>query len=99
MTAGGGVRALGDFKTLMRAGADMIAVNTAAIKNPAFLTQAAHVFGSQCVFLSIETKAQGPGRWEAYTDNGRERTGVDVIEWAKKGESLGAGEILLTSVD
>ena len=99
LTVGGGVRSVDDFKTLLRAGADKIAINTAAIKDPSILTSAARAFGSQCVVLSIEAKKQNDGRWEAYTDNGRERTGVDAVEWAKKGESLGAGEILLTSVD
>ena len=99
LTVGGGVRSVDDFKTLLRAGADKIAINTAAIKDPSILTAAARAFGSQCVVLSIEAKKQNDGRWEAYTDNGRERTGVDAVAWAKKGESLGAGEILLTSVD
>ena len=99
LTVGGGVRSIDDVKTLLRAGADKIAVNTAAIKDPAFLTSAARAFGSQCVVLSIEAQKQPDGRWEAYTDNGRERSGVDAVAWAKKGEALGAGEILLTSVD
>ena len=99
MTVGGGVRSVDDFKNLLRCGADKIAVNTAAIKDPTILTDAARAFGSQCVVLSIEAKKQNDGHWEAYTDNGRERTGVDAVAWAKKGESLGAGEILLTSVD
>jgi cyclase len=99
MTVGGGVRSVDDFKNLLRCGADKIAVNTAAIKDPSILTDAARAFGSQCVVLSIEAKQQNDGHWEAYTDNGRERTGVDAVAWAKKGESLGAGEILLTSVD
>lgn len=99
LTVGGGVRSVEDFKSLLRSGADKIAVNTAAVKDPSILTDAARAFGSQCVVLSIEAKKQNDGRWEAYTDNGRERTGLDAVEWAKKGESLGAGEILLTSVD
>lgn len=99
LTVGGGVRSVEDFKALLRCGADKIAVNTAAVKDPSILTAAARAFGSQCVVLSIEAKKQNDGRWEAYTDNGRERTGLDAVEWAKKGESLGAGEILLTSVD
>jgi len=99
LTVGGGVRSVSDVKTLLRAGADKIAVNTAAIKDPSFLTAVARAFGSQCVVLSIEAKKQNDGRWEAYTDNGRERSGVDAVAWARKGESLGAGEILLTSVD
>lgn len=99
LTVGGGVRSVEDFKTLLRAGADKVAVNTAAIRDPRILTDAARAFGAQCVVLSIEAIRQPDGRWEAFTDNGRERTGVDAVAWAKKGESLGAGEILLTSVD
>ena len=99
LTVGGGVRSVDDFKTLLRAGADKVAVNTAAIRDPKILTEAALAFGAQCVVLSLEAMRQPDGRWEAFTDNGRERTGVDAIEWAKRAEKLGAGEILLTSVD
>jgi len=99
MTIGGGVRSVEDAKELLRSGADKIAVNTAAVKRPEFITEMSERFGSQCMVLSIEAKQQNDGHWEAYTDNGRERTGLDVIEWARKGEELGAGEILLTSVD
>lgn len=99
MTVGGGVRSVDDAKQLLRAGADKIAINTAAIARPELITEISRRFGSQCMVLSIEAKRVGENKWEAYTDNGRERTGVDVVEWAKKGCELGAGEILLTSVD
>jgi imidazole glycerol-phosphate synthase subunit HisF len=99
LTVGGGVRKLDDVHKLLRAGADKVAVNTAAIANPEFIREAARSFGSQCIVVSIEAKSQGPGRWEALTDNGRERTGVDAYEWARKAADLGAGEILVTSVD
>jgi imidazole glycerol-phosphate synthase subunit HisF len=99
MTVGGGVRSIDDAITLLRAGADKVAINTAAVRRPELITELAERLGAQCVVLSIEAKRIGPGRWEAYTDNGRERTGLDVVEWAKRAASLGAGEILLTSVD
>lgn len=99
MTVGGGVRSVDDVKMLLRAGADKVAINTAAMKRPALITEVAKRFGSQCMVLSIEAKQISPGRWEAYTDNGREHTGMDVVEWAMRGAELGAGEILLTSVD
>jgi imidazole glycerol-phosphate synthase subunit HisF len=99
MTVGGGVRSVEDVTDLLRCGADKVAVNTAALARPQLLSDIAQRFGSQCLVLSIEAKQTGPGRWEAYTNNGRERTGVDVIEWVKQGVALGAGEILLTSVD
>ena len=99
MTVGGGVRSVNDVQELLRAGADKVAINTAAVQRPALITEVAKRFGSQCMVLSIEAKRQAPGHWEAYTDNGREHTGLDVVEWAKKGALLGAGEILLTSVD
>jgi cyclase len=99
LTVGGGVRSVEDVNTLLRVGADKVAINTAAIGRPALITEVARRYGSQCMVLSIEAKRLGAGRWEAYTDNGREKTGLDVVEWARKAESLGAGEILLTSVD
>jgi cyclase len=99
LTVGGGVRTTDDIASLLRAGADKVAVNTAAVARPGFITEAARMFGSQCVVLSIEAKRQGPKLWEAYTDNGRERTGRDVLAWASEGVRLGAGEILVTSVD
>ena len=99
LTVGGGVRSTDDVNMLLRVGADKVAINTAAVGRPALITEVARRFGAQCMVLSIEAKRLGPDRWEAYTDNGRERTGLDVVEWAKKAEKLGAGEILLTSVD
>lgn len=99
MTVGGGIRSVDDVKQLLRAGADKVAVNTAAVANPALVSDIARQFGSQCMVLSIEAKQVGPQHWEVYTDNGRERTGLDVIEWAKRCVAMGAGEVLLTSVD
>lgn len=99
MTVGGGVRSLEDIQKLLNAGADKVAINTAATRNPNLITEAAKRFGSQCVVGSIEAKRCGPNKWEAYIDNGRERTGLDTVEWAKKLVSLGAGELLITSVD
>jgi imidazole glycerol-phosphate synthase subunit HisF len=99
MTVGGGIRSVDDATQILRAGADKVAVNTAAVANPQLITDIARRFGSQCMVLSIEAKQVGPDRWEVYTDNGRERTGLDVVEWCKRGVTLGAGEILLTSVD
>lgn len=99
ITVGGGIRTLEDIQTALSAGADKVAINTAAIKNPRFITQAAQVFGSQCIICSIEAKKISDGKWEAYTDNGREPTGIDVINWAKEAANLGAGEIMVTSID
>lgn len=99
ITVGGGIRSIEDAQKILRCGADKVAINTAAIKKPELITEISSKFGSQCMVLSIEAKKIGEGKWEAYYDNGREKTGVDVIEWAKKGYELGAGEILLTSVD
>ena len=99
MTVGGGIRSVDDATEILRAGADKVAVNTAAVANPQLITDIARRFGSQCMVLSIEAKQVGSDRWEVYTDNGRERTGLDVIEWVKRGVAMGAGEVLLTSVD
>ena len=99
MTVGGGIRSVEDATRLLRYGADKVAINTAAVANPKLIYDIARRFGSQCMVLSIEAKQIGTGHWEAYTDNGREHTGLDVIEWVKRGVALGAGEILLTSVD
>lgn len=99
MTVGGGIRSADDVRTLLRAGADKVAINTAATKRPELITEIAERFGSQCMVLSIEAKRVGAGKWEVYTDNGRERTGLDVCQWARDGVERGAGEILLTSVD
>lgn len=99
LTVGGGVRSADDARTLLRSGADKVAVNTAAVRNPRLITEISQRFGSQCMVLGIEAKRNKTGGWEAFTDNGREHTGLDVVEWAKRGADLGAGEILLTSVD
>lgn len=99
ITVGGGVRSVDDVKQLLRCGADKVAVNTAATKSPQLITDISRRFGSQCMVLSIEAKRQSNGSWEVMTDNGREHTGLDVIAWAKQGQEMGAGEILLTSID
>lgn len=99
LTVGGGIRSLDDAKAALRAGADKVAVNTAAIADPALITNIARRFGSQCMVVSIEAKRRPAGGWEAFTDNGREHTGRDAVEWAKEAVSRGCGEILLTSVD
>ncbi|HEB80133.1 MAG TPA: imidazole glycerol phosphate synthase subunit HisF [Rhodospirillales bacterium] len=99
ITVGGGIRSVEDAQTILRSGADKVAVNTEATKRPELITELARRFGAQCVVLSIEAKQRGGGGWEAYTDNGREVTGLDVVEWAARGAELGAGEILLTSID
>lgn len=98
LTVGGGIRSLHDIGEALRSGADKVAINTYAIKNPEFIREAARVYGSQCIVLSVEAK-KNDGRWEAYTDGGREHTGVDALEWISRGIELGAGEILLTSID
>ncbi len=99
LTVGGGLRSIDDVRDMLRNGADKVAINTAAIRRPALITEVAQRFGSQCMVLGIEAKRTADGRWEAFTDNGRESTGVDVVEWCRRGYELGAGEILLTSVD
>lgn len=99
ITVGGGIRNVEDVHQMLRCGADKIAINTAAIKNPELIRQVADKYGSQCMVLSIQAKEILKGKWEAYYDNGREHTGMDVVEWARRGYELGAGEILLTSVD
>ncbi len=99
MTVGGGIRSLEDVTELLRAGADKVAINTAAVANPDLIAQVANRFGSQCMVLSIEAKAQGPGKWEVFTETGRERSGLDVVDWVQRGIDLGAGEVLVTSID
>lgn len=99
ITVGGGIRSVDDARLILRSGADKIAINTAAVARPELIREVARRFGSQAMVLSIEAKHVGAGRWEAYTDNGRERTGLDVLEWVQRGVELGAGEILLTAVD
>ena len=99
MTVGGGIRSTDDAIAILRLGADKVAVNTAAVARPKLITEISNALGSQAMVLSVEAKKIDKDRWEVYTDNGRESTGIDVIEWLIKGESLGAGEVLLTSVD
>ena len=99
ITVGGGVRTKEDVVKLLQSGADKVAINTAAVQRPELISELARRFGSQCVVLSIEAKRTAAGTWEAFTNNGREHTGFDVIDWAKRGVELGAGEILVTSVD
>lgn len=99
VTVGGGIRGTEDVKELLRSGADKVAVNTAAVQRPELLTEIAMRFGSQCLVVSIQAKRTTQGSWEAYTDGGREHSGRDVVEWAVEAQELGAGEILLTSID
>ena len=98
-TVGGGIRSVEDFNVLLRAGADKVSVNSAALKNPSLLTEAAKKFGSQCVVCAIDAKRKKDGGWTVYLNGGRIDTGCDALEWAKEAERLGAGEILLTSMD
>jgi imidazole glycerol-phosphate synthase subunit HisF len=97
-TVGGGIREVSDMRAILKAGADKVAVCSAAIKNPLLLTEGAKIFGSQCIVLSIDAKRY-KDTWHAYLNGGRIDSGVDALEWAKKGEELGAGEILLNSMD
>lgn len=99
ITVGGGIRSLKDINLALRNGADKVAINTAAIKNPVILKEASRMFGSQCIVLSIEAKRRNNKYWEVLTNNGREKTNIDVIDWIVEAEKLGVGEILLTSVD
>ncbi|MCH8902739.1 MAG: imidazole glycerol phosphate synthase subunit HisF [Bacteroidetes bacterium] len=99
LTVGGGIRTLEDITSVLRAGADKVAINTAALKNPDLIRKSAERFGSSTIVISIELIKEKDNRYFAYTDNGREHTGVEVISWAKQVEELGAGEIILTSVD
>ena len=101
VTVGGGLRSVEDVRHILSMGADKAAINTAAIKRPELIGEVAEAFGSQCMVLSVQAKRSRtrPGSWEAYFDNGREHSGYDVVEWVKRAETLGAGEVLLTSVD
>jgi imidazoleglycerol phosphate synthase, cyclase subunit len=101
LTVGGGVRTLEDIRALLNAGADKVSINSTAVKNPDFVRQAAERFGSQCIVVAIDAKqvSDNPPAWEIFTHGGRNRTGIDAVAWAEKMESLGAGEILLTSMD
>ena len=99
LTVGGGIRTLDDFQRLLRAGADKISVNSAAVKDPELISQAAERFGSQCVVLAIDARRRPEGWYEVVVAGGRTPTGIDAVEWAREGQRLGAGEILLTSMD
>lgn len=99
LTVGGGVRTIEDIRKLLLAGADKVSINTAAVNNPEFVREAAEKFGSQCIVVAIDAKATGENRWEVFTHGGRNPTGLDAIEWARRMEAYGAGEILLTSMD
>ncbi|GAW91554.1 imidazole glycerol phosphate synthase subunit HisF [Calderihabitans maritimus] len=98
-TVGGGLRSLEDIRSMLSAGADKISLNTAAVKNPALVEEAAWKFGSQCIVVAVDARSCGDGRWEVYIHGGRTPTGIDVLEWVRRVEKLGAGEILLTSMD
>jgi cyclase len=99
MTVGGGIRTVQDVSDLLRAGADKVAINTAAVRRPELIAEVSRQFGSQCMVLSLEAKRLGNGCWEVYTDCGRESSGVDAVEWVRRGVDLGAGEVLVTSID
>lgn len=99
LTVGGGVRTVEDVRRLLNAGADKVSINTAAVNNPQVVADASGKVGSQCIVVAIDAKQTSPGKWQVFTHGGRNNTGLDAIEWAKRVESLGAGEILLTSMD
>ena len=103
LTVGGGIRELSDIRRMLNAGADKISINTAAVFNPEFVAEAADKFGSQCIVVAVDAKrvsaADAPGRWEIFTHGGRKPTGIDVLEWVRRMDDYGAGEILLTSMD
>jgi cyclase len=99
LTVGGGVRQVEDVRNLLNAGADKVSINTSAVVNPQLIADAASRYGSQCIVVAIDAKQVAPGRWEVFTHGGRKATGLDVVEWATKMQTLGAGEILLTSMD
>lgn len=99
LMVGGGISELQDIKNLLRAGADKVSINTSAVLNPDFIREAAATFGSQCITVAIDVKKDGKGSWQVYTHGGKKETGLDAVEWAKKVTQLGAGEILLTSMD
>ncbi|MBO6826927.1 MAG: imidazole glycerol phosphate synthase subunit HisF [Sneathiella sp.] len=99
LTVGGGVRTVEDVRKLLLAGADKVSINTAAVHNPEFVREAANKFGSQCIVVAVDAKQVAPGKFEIFTHGGRNPTGIDAVEWAKKMEEYGAGEILLTSMD
>jgi len=99
LTVGGGVREVNDVRNLLNAGADKVSINTSAVLNPQLVADASSRYGSQCIVVAIDAKQVAPERWEVFTHGGRKATGLDVVEWSKNMQSLGAGEILLTSMD
>jgi cyclase len=99
LTVGGGVRTTDDIRKLLLAGADKVSINTAAIHRPEFVSEASQRFGAQCIVVAIDAKQTAPGKWEIFTHGGRKETGLDAVDWAKRMEANGAGEILLTSMD
>jgi len=99
LTVGGGVRAVEDVRRLLNAGADKISMNSAAVQSPALVAQASARYGAQCIVVAIDAKQVAPGRWEVFTHGGRRATGLDAVAWAREVQRLGAGEILLTSMD
>lgn len=99
ITVGGGIRSIEDVRQILKCGAEKVAINTAVTKNPSLIRQIIKRFGSQSIVVSIEAKKIANNKWEVYTENGREKTGIDVLDWARKVDDLGAGEILLTSID
>lgn len=98
-TIGGGLRNIEDIRRMLRAGADKVSLNTSAVQNPGLIEESALAFGSQCIVVAIDARSTGDGKWEVYIHGGRTPTGIDVLDWARKVEELGAGEILLTSMD
>ncbi|MFD1038286.1 imidazole glycerol phosphate synthase subunit HisF [Virgibacillus byunsanensis] len=98
-TVGGGIRTIVDVHSVLRSGADKVSINSAAVTNPDFIQEAAWKFGSQCIVLSIDAKKTAPEQWQVYINGGRKNTGIDAIEWAKQGEKLGAGEIVINAID
>ena len=98
-TVGGGIRSVDDIRTMLHAGADKVSLNTAAVKEPGLIADGAKSFGRQCIVLAVDAKRSGAGKWEVYINGGRTPTGLDVLEWIRRGVDLGAGEILLTSMD
>ncbi len=99
LTVGGGIREVQDVRNLLNAGADKVSINTSAVVNPQLVSDAAARYGSQCIVVAVDAKQSAPDKWEVFTHGGRKATGLDAVEWAKKMQSLGAGEILLTSMD
>ena len=99
LTVGGGIRSVDDARSILHAGADKVSVNTAAVRRPELITELSEEFGAQAVVLAIDARRAGPSKWHVYTRGGRHDEGIDAVEWARRGEELGAGEILLTSMD